>query len=132
MVSPKRNCELKKKELFIEFIFFLSPQFFETPPPKKTKFFPHKIFVLSPFSAARGFGLMNWFQDDCMKSVNSDLIPSQNLSEDGTDPRQICRNFPKGEGEQVCDIGIGTCIYAWFPALRAMSGITGLEREPCL
>jgi len=35
--------------------------------------------------------------------------------EDGIEPRQTCRNFPKGEDEQVCDIGIGTVyIHGFF------------------
>lgn len=73
-----------------------------------------------------------WFRGGCIKSIISDLIPSQNLMEDGIEPRQTCRNFPKGVGEQVCDIGIGTCIYPWFPPLRSMSAIIGLARESCL
>lgn len=78
------------------------------------------------------FSSINWFWDGCVKSITSDFIPSQNLMEDGIEPRETCRNFPKGEGEHVCDIGIGTCIYPWFPALRSMSAIIGLAREPCL
>lgn len=44
----------------------------------------------------------------------------------------MCPNFPKGEGAHVCDIGIGTCRHPWYPALRSMSAIIVLAREPCL